>query len=165
MVNIVKLFIVCFFSLIGNSPVCTNGIEPKSLMVYRGNTPVIDGIISEGEYDDAMLFEGFADWSHEINPVKLKTDLSLKAWVKHDGKDLYFASGFLMMSSMALTFQDGFRRMILPSMISAGIAGPGSGMGLNFSYLRRMIVIKDQGTGFREMVLAGKWYVVRTSLT
>jgi SSS family solute:Na+ symporter len=67
------------------------GDYPKVLKVYRGSTPKLDGIISPGEYSDAIQFSGTFDWIHEFNPNSDSLDLSIKAWVKHDGKNLYFA--------------------------------------------------------------------------
>ncbi len=61
------------------------------LWAYRGSTPAVDGVISPGEYDDATSFRGCRGWSHTFTPTTDAADLSLQGWVKHDGKDLYFA--------------------------------------------------------------------------
>ena len=66
------------------------GAKP-TLWAYRGSTPAVDGVLSPGEYDDATTFRGCRDWSHTFTPTTADADLSLQGWVKHDGKDLYFA--------------------------------------------------------------------------
>jgi SSS family solute:Na+ symporter len=67
------------------------GEFPRSLEAFRGATPVIDGRMSPGEWDDAAEFTGVRDWIAQFSPVKSDADLSLKGRVKHDGKRLYFA--------------------------------------------------------------------------
>lgn len=67
------------------------GDYPKELKAYRGSTPQLDGIISPGEYSDATHFTGTFDWTREFSPNDDSLDLSVKAWVKHDGQNLYFA--------------------------------------------------------------------------
>jgi len=67
------------------------GNYPKELKAYRGIAPVLDGIISPWEYEDATLFTGTRDWFREFSANYDNLDLSVKAWVKHDGKNLYFA--------------------------------------------------------------------------
>lgn len=64
---------------------------PKVLKAYRGSTPKLDGIISPKEYADATSFTGTASWIREFSAKSDTLDLSLKAWVKHDGTNLYFA--------------------------------------------------------------------------
>jgi len=61
------------------------------LRAYRGTTPLLDGVISPGEYDDAVEIRGCRDWTHTFSPTTDDRDLSLVGWVKHDGRDLYFA--------------------------------------------------------------------------
>jgi hypothetical protein len=67
------------------------GEYPKYLTAYRGTTPVVDGILSPGEWDDAMSFNGTRDWNRDAVAVTDSTDLSMTGWVKHDGVNLYFA--------------------------------------------------------------------------
>jgi SSS family solute:Na+ symporter len=61
------------------------------LAAWRGTTPALDGVISPGEYDDATEFRGVRRWTSTFTPTRDDRDLSLRGWVKHDGKDLYFA--------------------------------------------------------------------------
>jgi len=67
------------------------GNNTKVLDVYRGRIPVLDGKISPGEYEDATRFSGMEDWTREFSENSDSLDLSIKAWVKHDGSNLYFA--------------------------------------------------------------------------
>jgi SSS family solute:Na+ symporter len=67
------------------------GDFPRSLDAYPGSTPRLDGVISPGEWDDAVTFTGVADWVPAFTPTTDPKDLSLRGWVKHDGKRIYFA--------------------------------------------------------------------------
>ncbi|MGH9657604.1 MAG: hypothetical protein ACRD96_03610, partial [Bryobacteraceae bacterium] len=67
------------------------GEFPRSLDAFRGSAPVIDGRIAPGEYDDATAFAGVGDWVPQFSPTTDPKDLSLRGWVKHDGRRLYFA--------------------------------------------------------------------------
>lgn len=67
------------------------GEFPRTLDAYRGSTPKLDGLISPGEYADAVEFSGVKDWIPQFTPTTNPSDLSLKGWVKHDGRRLYFA--------------------------------------------------------------------------
>ena len=67
------------------------GQWPREMHVYRGTTPVLDGVISPDEYKDATPFAGVEGWTSQFNPAADANDLSLRGWVKHDGKNLYFA--------------------------------------------------------------------------
>jgi solute:Na+ symporter, SSS family len=67
------------------------GEFPRSLSAYRGATPVLDGKISPGEWNDAAEFFGVKDWTPQFSPTTDAADLSLHGYVKHDGKRLYFA--------------------------------------------------------------------------
>jgi hypothetical protein len=68
------------------------GEAPKTLTAWLGSTPIVDGILEEGEWADAEFFDGVADWQSDTAPASRdKDDLSVKAWVKHDGTSLYFA--------------------------------------------------------------------------
>jgi solute:Na+ symporter, SSS family len=82
---------VFFLLLLLNSWILVAGNYPKELKAYRGATPILDGKISPGEYDDATQFSGTTDWFQEFSANSCPEDLSLKAWVKHDGKNLFFA--------------------------------------------------------------------------
>lgn len=68
----------------------TAGEFPRSLKAYPGRTPVLDGVISPGEWDDATRFEGVSGWIPQFTKTTDPKDLSLKGYVKHDGKRLYF---------------------------------------------------------------------------
>ena len=48
-------------------------------------------MISPGEWDDATTFEGVAGWIPQFSPTTDPKDLSLRGYVKHDAKRLYFA--------------------------------------------------------------------------
>jgi SSS family solute:Na+ symporter len=67
------------------------GEFPRSLEAFRGKAPTLDGIISAGEWADAATFSGVSDWIPQFTPTRDPDDLSLKGWVKHDGRRLYFA--------------------------------------------------------------------------
>jgi SSS family solute:Na+ symporter len=67
------------------------GEFPRTLEAFPGKTPIIDGRIAPGEWDDAVRFEGVKDWIPQFTTTKDPADLSLRGWVKHDGKRLYFA--------------------------------------------------------------------------
>jgi SSS family solute:Na+ symporter len=67
------------------------GDFPRKLEAFRGSTPVLDGKISPGEWDDATEFSGVADWIPEFTRTTDPKDLSLHGYVKHDGQRLYFA--------------------------------------------------------------------------
>ena len=67
------------------------GESSQTLYAYRGTTPVLDGILSPGEWKDATTFTGVRDWAPQFSPVKSDKDLALRGWVKHDGRRLYFA--------------------------------------------------------------------------
>jgi SSS family solute:Na+ symporter len=67
------------------------GEDPKTIHAWLGATPKLDGIISPGEYADATEFRGPAGWAPQFLPITDPKDLSLRAWVKHDGRRLYFA--------------------------------------------------------------------------
>lgn len=67
------------------------GEFPRTLEAYPGATPKLDGIISPGEWDDATTFSGVADWIPQFSRTTDPRDLSLRGWVKHDAKRLYFA--------------------------------------------------------------------------
>jgi len=86
-----KILIVSIVLLNCASTYLTAGEYPKELKAYRGTTPKLDGIISPGEYTDAIEYFGPFDWNREFGPSSDTLELSMKYWVKHDGKNLYFA--------------------------------------------------------------------------
>ena len=67
------------------------GEFPASLRAFPGTTPTLDGILQPGEWDDATKFEGVSKWIPQFSRTTDPKDLSLKGYVKHDGKRLYFA--------------------------------------------------------------------------
>jgi SSS family solute:Na+ symporter len=67
------------------------GEFPRAMEARPGATPSIDGHLERGEWDDATAFEGTSGWTAQFSPVLSSEDLSLKGWVKHDGRRLYFA--------------------------------------------------------------------------
>jgi SSS family solute:Na+ symporter len=62
------------------------------LVSYYGKTPVLDGVLSPGEWNDAAEFRGVKDWWPAFHPVADEKDLSMKGYVKHDDKFIYFAA-------------------------------------------------------------------------
>jgi SSS family solute:Na+ symporter len=67
------------------------GEDPRSLEAFSGKTPVLDGVLSPGEWDDATKFTGVEGWRPQFMPVDNPGDLSLRGYVKHDTRRLYFA--------------------------------------------------------------------------
>jgi SSS family solute:Na+ symporter len=67
------------------------GDFPRSLEAFPGSTPTIDGVIEAGEWEDATRFVGVEGWIPQFSPTKDPRDLSLRGWVKHDERRLYFA--------------------------------------------------------------------------
>ena len=61
------------------------------LTAHLGSSPKVDGVIRTDEYRDATAIIGVAGWTPQFSPTTNPTDLSLRGWVKHDGKRLYFA--------------------------------------------------------------------------
>lgn len=66
------------------------GEWPRELPAYAGKAPVLDGVISPGEWDDAARFTGVRDWTPQFSPTTDDADLSLVGYVKHDDERLYF---------------------------------------------------------------------------
>jgi len=64
---------------------------PRSLYAFPGKAPVLDGVLSPGEWDDATQFFGVKDWVPQFSPTTDPNDLSVHGFVKHDDKRLYFA--------------------------------------------------------------------------
>ena len=67
------------------------GEWPRELRSYQGTTPTLDGVISPGEWDEAMAFAGVRDWTPQFTPTTDDADLALVGYVKHDEQRLYFA--------------------------------------------------------------------------
>ncbi|MEK7403756.1 MAG: hypothetical protein AAB225_01480 [Acidobacteriota bacterium] len=67
------------------------GEFPRSLDAFPSATPRLDGILLPGEWNDAASFSGVAGWIPQFTPTRDPRDLSLRGWVKHDGRRLYFA--------------------------------------------------------------------------
>jgi SSS family solute:Na+ symporter len=67
------------------------GEFPRSLNAFPGRTPVIDGQLTPGEWDDATNFYGVSNWIPQFSPTRSAQDLAVHGYVKHDGKRLYFA--------------------------------------------------------------------------
>ena len=80
-----------FASLLVLAFILRAGEFPRALHAFPGKTPIIDGVLSPGEWDDATRFEGVRDWIPQFSKTTDPNDLALKGWVKHDGKRLYFA--------------------------------------------------------------------------
>lgn len=77
--------------LLAASCLAWGGESKHTLHAPPGRTPVLDGVLSPGEWDDATHFFGVKDWVSQFTPVTDPADLSLDGYVKHDGKRLYFA--------------------------------------------------------------------------
>ncbi|HWC00717.1 MAG TPA: hypothetical protein VG672_28620 [Bryobacteraceae bacterium] len=73
------------------SSLLSAGNFPRSIEAYRGKSPVLDGVLSPGEWSDATAFTGVSDWIPQFSRTTDPHDLSLRAYVKHDGRRLYFA--------------------------------------------------------------------------
>jgi len=67
------------------------GEWPVEMTAWQGATPTIDGVLSPGEWADAVTFAGVAGWTPQFTPTTDPADLALQGWVKHDGRDLFFA--------------------------------------------------------------------------
>lgn len=67
------------------------GDDPKTIEAFAGRTPVLDGVLAPGEWDDAYSFSGVEGWKPQFSAVADGRDLSLKGYVKHDARRLYFA--------------------------------------------------------------------------
>ena len=67
------------------------GEWPRELKAFHGTNPKLDGILSDGEWRDAVAFDGVKGWTPQFSPTTDPADLSLKGWVKYDDKRLYFA--------------------------------------------------------------------------
>ena len=63
-----------------------------ALVSYYGKTPVLDGVLSPGEWNDATEFRGAKDWWADFHPVTDDADLSVKGYLKHDDKFIYLAA-------------------------------------------------------------------------
>ncbi|MFC1675550.1 hypothetical protein ACFL3G_00635 [Planctomycetota bacterium] len=83
-------FVVTMLVLVVSSGLY-GGQWPKEMHAYRGTTPMLDGVITPGEYADATKFTGMKDWYPQFNKTTDDKDVSLVGYVKHDGKNLYFA--------------------------------------------------------------------------
>ena len=70
---------------------CLAGDYPKSVIAYKGTTPVLDGILSPGEWEDADSITHDQTWNSDAGKVSDPSDFSMTAWIKHDGQYLYFA--------------------------------------------------------------------------
>jgi SSS family solute:Na+ symporter len=84
---------------VNNNVVVTKNVDvtekkqanPAVVSVYRGTTPLFDGKIEQGEYQDAAKISGIEAWTPQFSPVVDNSDLSGSVWIKHDGTYLYFA--------------------------------------------------------------------------
>ncbi len=77
-------------SVLGAALFVCAGEFPRSLNAYPGKTPTIDGVISPGEWNDATTFTN-SGWIPQFSLTTDPRDLSLRGYVKHDSKRLYFA--------------------------------------------------------------------------
>ena len=70
------LFVLC----VGVTPNKPPGLWKS----YFGKAPVLDGVLSQGEWDDSTVFSGAKEWFPAFHPVTDDKDLSVKGYVKHD---------------------------------------------------------------------------------
>lgn len=78
------------------SAVTTAENSPERVLhAYAGSTPVIDGVIEPGEWEDAESWSGIQYFDPQFQPVNdsvLPIDLQMvDIFVKHDNTSLYFA--------------------------------------------------------------------------
>lgn len=68
-------------------------VATPTLIAYFGSTPTLDGRIDPAEWADATSFGDIASFNPEFAPVAPASppDLNVTAYVKHDGRTLYFA--------------------------------------------------------------------------
>ena len=52
--------------LILTTSVSFSGNWHKHIHIYRGSTPTIDGILDDGEWDDAVLIRGVDGWNDQF---------------------------------------------------------------------------------------------------
>jgi SSS family solute:Na+ symporter len=71
----------------------TQADRPRQMQAPFGSTPVLDGILSPGEWDDAFSWEGISDFNEQFFPnlPGPPVDHDADIWVKHDDDRLYFA--------------------------------------------------------------------------
>jgi len=63
----------------------------RKLEIWKGSTPIINGVIAENEYSDAVSFQFDRNWHEEYGTVTDPLEYSLKGWAKHDGTSLFLA--------------------------------------------------------------------------
>jgi SSS family solute:Na+ symporter len=90
-IDLARMWMTCALILLVSLPLQGGSEKPRTLDAWPGRTPVLDGIISPGEWDDATRFTGVLNWTHTFTPTTDPRDLALTGYVKHDGKRLYFA--------------------------------------------------------------------------
>ncbi|MFQ5808603.1 MAG: hypothetical protein ACE5JM_03200 [Armatimonadota bacterium] len=81
---------LCLLMLLARACPAAAGEWPRELRSFRGLTPVLDGKLSPGEWDDTTRFTGVKDWTPQFTPTTDDKDLSLIGYVKHDRERLYF---------------------------------------------------------------------------
>ncbi len=84
-------YLVFLVFIITASTAVDGGLWPKKVFVYRGSTPTLDGVIGQDEYADAVALDDFSGWTPQFSPVARSADLDATVWIKHDGRDFYFA--------------------------------------------------------------------------
>ena len=87
----VPLYLFSLFVAMCQLQAQTNPVEKRSLTSWFGQAPKLDGVISPGEYADAVEFRGVNDWVPTFTAVTNAADLALRGWVMHDSNWLYFA--------------------------------------------------------------------------
>lgn len=73
---------------------CAFAVTPPPLHAYLGTAPILDGIVAPSEWADSTLFGDVFTWDAQFSPVDPASsplDLNVTAYVKHDGRRLYFA--------------------------------------------------------------------------
>ncbi len=91
-INFCRHLLLVLLCAILNSQFVAAGEIQDTIIAYLGTSPTLDGFIEEGEYDDAEKITGVSSWKSDTPPAcENPNDLSVVAWVKHDGNSLYFA--------------------------------------------------------------------------
>jgi hypothetical protein len=67
------------------------GTAPPTVTIYQGSTPTIDGVLSPGEWSDAVHIPGITGWHEECSAPNNPSDLSVTCSIKHDDTCVYFA--------------------------------------------------------------------------
>ena len=106
------------------------GEWPVNIEAYRGSSPIIDGVIAEGEYSDANRLVFAKAWSSQPGERP-----SIQGWIKHDGENLYLAFDIMENSLPRAPQKEREKRRENPAVGPGGslFPSPGSGVALFFN--------------------------------